>query len=70
MNLLDAAIGTSRTVVVAWILLPSLEVIESSQTYRVVGDHQFRFTSGAFSADIDVDDQGYVLRYPELAERA
>jgi uncharacterized protein len=70
MNLLDAAIGTSRTVVVAWILLPSLEVIESSQTYRVVGDHQVRFTSGAFSADIDVDEQGYVLRYPELAERA
>jgi hypothetical protein len=70
LNLLDAPVGTSRTVQVAWILLPSLEVIDSSQTYRVIGDHQLRFTSGDFGADIDVDDQGYVLRYPELADRA
>jgi uncharacterized protein len=72
LHLLDAGagVGTSRSVVVAWILLPSLEVIESAQTYRVVGDHVFRFSSGDFSAEIDVDEQGYVMHYPGLAERA
>jgi len=70
LGLLDAPVGTSRTVDVAWILLPSLEVLESNQTYRVIGDHQLRFTSGSFSADLDVDEQGYVTRYPGLAERA
>lgn len=75
LNLAGGAVGTSRTVLVAWIQLPSLEVVESTQTYRVVGDHRLRFTGGAdqagtSSTEIDVDEQGYVLHYPGLADRA
>jgi uncharacterized protein len=70
LGLLDRPEGTSRTVEVAWILVPSLEVLDSTQTYQVVGDHRLRFTSGSFAADLDVDEQGYVTRYPGLAERA
>jgi uncharacterized protein len=69
LGLLNAPEGTSSTVDVAWILVPSLQVLDSSQTYRVVGDHRLRFTSGSFAADLDVDEQGYVTRYPGLAER-
>ncbi len=69
LSLLDAPVGTSRTVVVAWVLVPGLEVVESSQTYQNLGNHQVRFVSGSFSADLDVDDQGYVRHYPGLAER-
>jgi hypothetical protein len=69
LNLLGAAAGASRTVTVAWILLPSLEVLDSAQTYRVIGDHRLRFSSGDFTTEIDVDEEGYVVRYPGLAER-
>jgi hypothetical protein len=69
LNLLGTPAGTSRDVEVAWILVPSLEVIASTQTYQVIGDHRVRFVSGSFSADIDLDDQGYVRHYPGLAER-
>ncbi len=53
----------------AWVLVPSLEVIESSQTYQVLEGLRFRFTSDDFTADLDVDEQGYVRHYPGLAER-
>jgi hypothetical protein len=69
LGLLDAPVGASRAVVVAWVLVPSLAVVESSQTYQNLGDHQVRFVSGSFSADLDVDEQGYVRHYPGLAER-
>jgi hypothetical protein len=69
LGLLNVPVGTSRTVVVAWVLVPSLEVVESSQTYQNLGNHQVRFVSGPFSADLDVDEQGYVRHYPGLAER-
>jgi hypothetical protein len=69
LGLLDVPAGTSRTVEVAWVLVPSLEVVESTQTYLNLGNHQFRFDSGSFSTDLDVDERGYVLHYPGLAER-
>lgn len=70
LGLLDGPEGIRHTVDVAWILVPSLEVIDSSQTYQLASDHRLRFTSGSFAADIVVDEQGYVTRYPGLAERA
>jgi len=69
LGLLDVPVGTSRTVVVAWVLVPSLEVVESTQTYQNLGNHRVRFVSGSLSADLDVDEQGYVRYYPGLAER-
>jgi uncharacterized protein len=69
LGLLTAPIGTEHTVTVAWVLLPSLEVVASEQTYTVLGGGQLRFTSGTFRADLSIDDQGYVTHYPGLAER-
>jgi hypothetical protein len=62
--------GPRHTIEVAWVLLPSLEVIASTQTYQAAGDGVVRFQSGSFSADVQVDEQGYVRYYPSLANRA
>jgi hypothetical protein len=70
LGLLNAEPGTSRTVEVAWVLVPSLEVVDSLQNYTVVGDGRLNFTSGSFSAELTFDPNGYITHYPGLAERA
>ena len=70
LGLLHAAPGTARAVTVAWIVLPSLEVIDSIQAYTRLPDGRIRFTSGTFTADLTVDADGYLEHYPGLAERA
>jgi hypothetical protein len=61
--------NVSHPIEVAWILLPSLEVVPSTQTYTGLGSDRVRFTSGSFTTDITVDPDGYVVHYPGLAER-
>ncbi|MFC3382882.1 putative glycolipid-binding domain-containing protein [Couchioplanes azureus] len=61
--------GVAHRVSVAWVLLPSLEVIQADQIYTALGDGRVRFASETFSADLTVDDDGFVLDYPGLAER-
>jgi hypothetical protein len=62
--------GIRHNIEVAWVLVPSLEVIASAQTYHAAGDGVVRFTSGSFSADLKIDERGYVRHYPGLADRA
>lgn len=69
LGLLEAAPGTSRTITAAWVLVPSLAVVAARQTYTVVGPGTIRYSSGTFAADLTVDGEGYVVRYPGLAER-
>ncbi|MEV0269375.1 putative glycolipid-binding domain-containing protein [Hamadaea sp. NPDC050747] len=69
LNLLGKPAGTSTTIVAAWVLLPSLAVVPSEQTYTVLGDGLIRYASGTFTADLTVDEGGYVVTYPGLAER-
>ncbi len=64
--------GDSRTehrIVAAWVLLPTLEVVASEQAYTMLGEGRVRYASGTFSADLELDTDGYVRRYPGLAER-
>jgi uncharacterized protein len=70
LGLLNAKPGTSRTIDVAWVLVPSLEVVDSTQNYTVVGDATLSFTSGSFTAELTFDSEGYVTHYPGLAEQA
>ncbi|CCH15410.1 Conserved hypothetical protein [Micromonospora lupini str. Lupac 08] len=58
-----------RRITVAWVLLPGLEVVPAEQIYSGLGPGRVRFASGTFTADIDLDADGYVVRYPGLAER-
>jgi hypothetical protein len=66
--------AASTDLVIALVDVPSLAVLPSAQRYSAAtrtasGPRTVRFESGDFSADLVVDDAGFVLRYPGLAER-
>jgi hypothetical protein len=66
---LKPAVGDTFTIVAAWVMLPSLAVVASEQTYTVLAPGRVRYQSGTFTADIDVDDEFYVVNYPGLGSR-
>jgi hypothetical protein len=68
LGLRTAAAGTTQTVAVAWVLMPSLVVVPAKQTYTVVSAGVIRYSSGDFAADLAVDADGYVTHYPGLAD--
>jgi hypothetical protein len=64
-----AGLDGAAEFVMSWVEVPSLEVRRSEQRYEPLGGGVVRFSSGSFTADIEFDDEGYVTRYPGLAER-
>lgn len=54
-----------------WIRFPDLTIERLRQRYVRSGDTLYRYSSngGAFTADIEVDDEGLVVRYPPLWDR-
>ena len=69
LNLLKAEPGVAHRISVAWVIVPSLEVAQADQIYTHLGDGVVRFASETFSADLVVDDDGFVRDYPGLARR-
>jgi hypothetical protein len=69
LKLLKAEAGVAHRLSVAWVIVPSLEVVQADQIYTPLGDHMIRFASETFSANIQVDDEGFVVDYPGLAKR-
>ena len=69
LGLLKAERGVSHRISAAWVLLPSLEVVQADQIYTPLGDNRIRYASETFSADLTVDDEGFVIDYPGLARR-
>lgn len=69
LGLLGQPAGTTLTITAAWVLLPSLAVIPSEQTYTVLGERKIQYSSETFAADLTVDDDGFVVNYPALATR-
>jgi hypothetical protein len=69
LGLLDAAPGTEHRLTMAWVIVPSLEVIPSEQIYTALGDRKVRYASASFTADLELDERGYVVHYPGLARR-
>ena len=53
----------------AWVSLPDLTVTPSGQAYAHVRPGVISFAEGGFTAEIDVDDDGYPTRYPSVALR-
>jgi hypothetical protein len=70
LNLLKAQTGVAHRVSVAWVLVPSLEVVQADQIYTSLGDGMVRFANETFSADLLVDDEGFIVDYPGLAKLA
>ncbi len=69
LGLIRAEPGSSRSITVAWVLVPSLQVVPAEQVYTVLPNGNVRFASGSFTAELTLDPAGYVQRYPGLAER-
>lgn len=69
LDLLTAETGVAHRINVAWVLLPSLEVVQADQIYTSLGDNRVRFASETFSTDMTVDGEGFVVDYPGLARR-
>jgi uncharacterized protein len=53
----------------AWVSLPDLNVTRSEQRYEHLRPRVVRFSSGDFAADLELDGDGLVVTYPELARR-
>jgi len=56
--------GQSAEIEAAWVRAASLEVERSTQRYERLGDRRYRYSSGTFTVELDVDDHGMVLDYP------
>ncbi|PSK63402.1 hypothetical protein B0E53_04683 [Micromonospora sp. MH33] len=69
LNLARGPADQARTITAAWVLLPSLAVLPAEQAYTSLGPGRVRYASDSFTADLDVDPEGFVVRYPGLAER-
>ena len=68
---LSLARGGESDVAAAWIRFPDLAIERLPQRYVRSGENLYRYASngGAFTADIEVDELGLVVRYPPLWER-
>jgi len=68
---LALADGEGSDVVAAWIRFPDLVIERLPQRYVRTGANRYRYASdgGAFTADIEVDELGLVVRYPPAWER-
>ena len=54
----------------AWVSLPDLKVHRDAQRYEHLEPGLVRFSNDGFTADLELDEDGLVLTYPGLAQRA
>lgn len=57
-------VGQSADIDAAWVRLPSLSVERSTQRYERLSERRYRYSSGPFAVELDVDEHGLVLDYP------
>lgn len=70
LGLLEAQVPKTQ-LIMAWIDMPSLEVIASDQYYSSIDSKTVRYASGTRGVDVEleVDSGGVVVHYPDLAQR-
>jgi uncharacterized protein len=66
-GLLDG--GEARTYTMRFVRVPELVTVLSEQRYEPLGERVVRYSSGSFTADIEFDDDGFVLDYEGFLER-
>ena len=68
---LGLAVGESAEITAAWVDVETLLVVASPQRYTRLDERRWRFEalSSGFVADLDVDEHGLVLDYPDLFRR-
>jgi hypothetical protein len=64
-------VGDSHELAMAFVRLPSMEVVRVPQRYTRVGESRYVYEglSSGFRAELLVDDEGLVVDYPGLARR-
>jgi hypothetical protein len=67
---LKLSIGETRTAKAVWLLFPDLAVQPLEQAYTRSGERGYAYVTadGAFRAELDVDDDGLIVRYGTLWE--
>jgi hypothetical protein len=60
---LELEIGDSESIRAAWVRFPEFVIEPALQTYERLGAERWRYASGSFVADLDVDSEGLVLQY-------
>lgn len=70
LTLLETQVPKTQ-LIMAWIDMPSLQVIASDQYYSSVDAETVRYKSGTRGVDVEleVDGDGVVVHYPDLARR-
>ena len=67
---LSLQVGSSESIIAAWVKFPELTVQPLSQRYTRLAQNTYRYASNTgFSAEIVVDDLGLVSAYPGGWER-
>ena len=63
--------GDVEEIAVLYVDVPKLEVGFKAQRYTGLAERRVRFESldSDFRRDLDLDDEGYVVRYPGLFQR-
>jgi hypothetical protein len=71
MRRLGLAVGESAEIMAAWVDVETLLVVASPQRYTRLDERRWRFEalSSGFVADLEVDEDGLVLDYPNLFRR-
>jgi hypothetical protein len=59
-------VGQAADLQMAWVQFPGLEVIGSAQHYRRLAPDRWHFSTGDFTAELQVDPDGLVLDYGGL----
>ncbi len=69
---LDLAVGEARAVDAAWVRFPDVSLQVLPQRYTRLASKRYRYESlnSGFTAELQVDDLGLVVRYEDLFERA
>ena len=70
LGLLEAHVASTQ-LIMAWVDMPSLQVIASDQYYGSIDRRTVHYASGTRGVDVElqVDDDGVVVVYPDLARR-
>ena len=67
---LNLQVGSSASIIAAWVKFPDLTVQPLSQRYTRLDQNTYHYSSNTgFSAEIVVDDLGLVIAYPGGWER-
>jgi uncharacterized protein len=66
-RLLDG--GAARTYTMRFVRVPELDTVLSEQRYEPLGGRVVRYSSGSFTADIEFDDDAFVVDYQGFLQR-